>query len=189
MHQLLVCSVNKLDGLTARYEELDSRTNIMQNSLFTVLNKKIDDKLSGLADTMKKCTESQAKLDENLLIATQNNTDTRRFLEDHLRGSHLNRPQAVNNLPSSDDITSNTSLDADISPVDIKLKELSDAINDLKDENHKMDIRLIQTEQYSRRESLVFSGIPADIPQDQLENTVMNILHHLGFEDLIEDDI
>ena len=125
MYQLLVCLVNKLDGLSASYDELDSRTNIMQNSLFTVLNNKIDNKLSGLADTIKKCTDSQAKLDENLQIASQNNADTRRFLEDHLRGSQLNHPRTVNNRTSSDDITSDSSLDAlNTSPVEIKLQEL-----------------------------------------------------------------
>ena len=45
VRQVFVGLVSRLDDLSARYEELDSRTNIMQNSVFTVLNKKIDDRL------------------------------------------------------------------------------------------------------------------------------------------------
>ena len=42
------------------------------------------------------------------------------------------------------------------------------------------DIRLLECEQYSRRESVIFSGIPDRVPQDQLEPTVINIIDHMG---------
>ena len=43
-----------------------------------------------------------------------------------------------------------------------------------------MDCRLIHTEQYTRRECLVISGIPDNISQRELEGTVLHILHTVG---------
>ena len=54
----------------------------------------------------------------------------------------------------------------------------------LKDDFEKkmleLDMRLIECEQYSRRESLVISGIPEAITQNQLESTVIDILSYSG---------
>ena len=47
---------------------------------------------------------------------------------------------------------------------------------------------MIQTEQYPRRESLVFNGIPASVPQKDLEFVVFHVLEALGF-DIHNDDI
>ena len=76
-----------------------------------------------------------------------------------------------------------------MSPLDRKLNELQASMESLKEQNHQMDIRLIQTEQYSRRESLVFAGIPADDPHNELETKVLDIMYHLGFTQLGHDDI
>ena len=69
------------------------------------------------------------------------------------------------------------------------MAEFADEIQRLSKENHKLDIRLIQLEQYTRRESLVFTGIPSEVPQEHLEHTVLQILFHLGLRDLGPDDI
>ena len=45
---------------------------------------------------------------------------------------------------------------------------------------YKMDVRLIEVEQYSRRESLVITGIPDSISQRDLEGVVINILGSIG---------
>ena len=51
-----------------------------------------------------------------------------------------------------------------------------------------LDIRLTECEQYSRRESLVISGIPDTIGQKQLQQKVLQILSTIGL-DLVPDDI
>ena len=51
-----------------------------------------------------------------------------------------------------------------------------------------LDIRLTECEQYSRRESLVISGIPDAIGQKQLQQKVLQILGTIGLN-LVPDDI
>ena len=44
-------------------------------------------------------------------------------------------------------------------------------------------------QQYSRRESLVISGIPENIGQDKLENTVLDILRTVGVRNVSSYEI
>ena len=53
-------------------------------------------------------------------------------------------------------------------------------INDLYDDLYMFDCRMIRIEQYSRRESLVISGIPDSVPQRELEPLVLDILRSVG---------
>ena len=65
-------------------------------------------------------------------------------------------------------------------------------ISSLREELEKklldLDTRLIECEQYSRRENLVISGIPNSVTQDQLQSKVLDILGLIGFK-LVPDDI
>ena len=70
-----------------------------------------------------------------------------------------------------------------------KLKKLKQDFDDLNDILFNIDCRLIQTEQYSRRESLVISGIPENVSQKELEPTVLNILHSIGAYEISSYDI
>ena len=91
-----------------------------------------------------------------------------------------------------DESDEESSDDGDESPAPrdkIDVYDLFSQVESLKKANYNLDCRLIEVEQYSRRESLVFSGIPASIPQKDLEKRVMEIMYHLGFKDLIHDDI
>ena len=56
--------------------------------------------------------------------------------------------------------------------------------DELSDKLYDMDCWVIQTEQYSRRESLLISGIPEIISQNQLEQTVLRILRSIGMKNL-----
>ena len=67
------------------------------------------------------------------------------------------------------------------------LKKNNNIINDLydiKDELFSIDCRVIHNEQYSRRECLVISGIPDNVLQPNLENTVLQILKLTGIRDV-----
>ena len=45
----------------------------------------------------------------------------------------------------------------------------------------RVEKELTATNQYNRRENLIIDGIPADIPQDQLEEVCLQIVHGIGF--------
>ena len=52
----------------------------------------------------------------------------------------------------------------------------------MKKKLHDLDARLIECEQYSRRESLVISGIPNSVSQKDLQRKVIDILGLIGLE-------
>jgi len=66
-------------------------------------------------------------------------------------------------------------------------KKYNDKIEYLQNNIYKMDCRLIKTEQYSRRE--VISGIRNKIQQNNLENTVFDILRSFGMNDISSYDV
>ena len=60
-------------------------------------------------------------------------------------------------------------------------------VNDLEeimDELYKMDVRIIENNQYTRRESIIISGIPDNVPHNQLEETVIHVLKSIGLNSL-----
>ena len=59
---------------------------------------------------------------------------------------------------------------------------------DMEKKLRDLDKRLVECEQYSRRENLVISGIPRSVKQEQLEQKVIEILAQIGLK-LIPDDI
>ena len=61
-----------------------------------------------------------------------------------------------------------------------KIKSISSEVCYLQDELYKIDCRLIETEQYSRHENLIISGIPESIKQEVLEQKVINIMKTIG---------
>ena len=61
-------------------------------------------------------------------------------------------------------------------------KNLSYEIDYIYDDLYSLDSHLVHCEQYSRRESIVVSGIPDNIPQSELEITVLEILKRIGLD-------
>ena len=59
-------------------------------------------------------------------------------------------------------------------------RDVYDIYDEMYDEMYSLDCRVIRMEQYSRRESLVISGIPEYISQADLEPTVLEILRNIG---------
>ena len=66
----------------------------------------------------------------------------------------------------------------------ILMRELDDTYNELYDQMYYLDCRVIRIEQYTRRESLIISGIPEIISQAELEPTVLEILRSFGIINL-----
>ena len=61
--------------------------------------------------------------------------------------------------------------------------------DELNDKIFDMDCRIIQTEQYSCRESILISGIPENISQNHLETTVLKILRSIGLRSISSYEI
>ena len=63
-------------------------------------------------------------------------------------------------------------------------KQLNTEIDNLYDEIYYMDCRVIENNQYARRESVIISGIPDNIEQRHLEENVLVILRSIGLSSL-----
>ena len=78
----------------------------------------------------------------------------------------------------------NLSLKTTIASIAQNLENTNERIKSNFDTNNKysksLDTRIIQNEQYSRRECIILSGIPDRIPQRKLEETVLHILRSIG---------
>ena len=63
-------------------------------------------------------------------------------------------------------------------------KKLDFELSNLNEEIYYMDRRIIENNQYARRESLIISGIPDNIEQRYLEERVLFILSSIGLKDV-----
>ena len=61
-------------------------------------------------------------------------------------------------------------------------KNLTDEIADIYDQLYDIETRLIDTEQYNRRQNLIITGIPETIKQNDLEITVIDIIRSTGLQ-------
>ena len=71
----------------------------------------------------------------------------------------------------------------------LKNKKLKAKIEDTKDLIFDLDCRIIQNEQYSRRESVIISGIPDNILHNDLEPTVLRTLKAIGLKNISSYEI
>ena len=205
LQHVLVYLVSKLDVLTAKFDELESKNNIMQSSLFTSLSNSMDSKFGNFRNDVAAklrefsteaiidqcadiCNTMQNAVEKKIEDLTKQNEDTRKVWDDYM-SSFRDRVLEGNRVDISKDEVGDDELDhADLQYLDHKMAEFSDKIDTLMKENHKFDQRLVKLEQYTRRESLVFEGIPSEIPQEFLQRTVLQIMFNLGFN-LGPDDI
>ena len=212
LENVLTYLIKKTDTLSAKCEEMKSMNDIMHSSLFTTLSNKLNSKFDTFSrevlsksegldnqSTIKQCTDICIALKEDLSKSLDNvlndNDEMRKVWDSYMNGIR----QRVHSAVNDDDDSSSTSEDDDDcdrpvrrSPTDVKINNLLAEIESLKKESYELDTRLIQVEQYSRRESLVFSGFPASIPQKDLELKVLEVMYHLGYQgssQLTHDDI
>ena len=75
-------------------------------------------------------------------------------------------------------------LNADYKRIKNYNRELAEDINKINDDIYSIDTRLIRSEQYTRRESLIISGIPDNIKQSDLEQTALSIIRKIGIIDV-----
>ena len=211
LQHVLTYLISKTDSLSAQCEELKSKNEIMQNSIISTIGNNLNHKFSSLRKelltsfenlggeaTIRQCTEICNKMEEDLTKrlgdVIKDNDEMRKVWDTHM-GRIRQRIHSVVDDDEEDDGSASDEGEgrsAHLSSTDIKLNRLKAEIKSLQNENYKLDVRLVEVEQYSRRESLVFTGIPANIPQKDLELKVLEIMYHLGYQgstQLTHDDI
>ena len=194
LQQVMQSMVTNIDALTAKCDELDSLTQIMQKSMYTALSGKIDNKLAELtvlsAEPDTKLENLKADLESKVNNVLLDNNEMRKVWDKHMGGIRRRVSRACDDSSTlSDDEDEESSIESPPTPCEIRLTKLNAEIMHLKDEFYKLDCRVVETEQYPRRESLVLNGIPGNVPHKDLEFTVFHILEHLGFNELKRDDI
>ena len=193
LQSILQSMVSNIDALSAKCDQLDSLTHIMQNSMYTALSEKIDNKLAELmvppAESDSKFENLKADLDSKVESVLLDNAEMRKVWDLHMGGIRRRVSRACDDSTLSDDEEEESSCESPPTPYEIRLTKLNAEIMHLKDEFYKLDCRVVETEQYPRRESLDLNGIPGNVPQKDLEFTVFHILEHLGFHELRRDDI
>ena len=112
----------------------------------------------------------------NLLEENFNNEVTKNnLLEERLSEIENNYINFANNI-EKDEIENNIQI-------------LTDDCDFLMDKVYNMECRLIHSEQYSRRESIVISNIPESIVHSKLEDKVLEILSEIGLKKVCPYDI
>ena len=186
---ILQSMLSNIVTLSAKCEQLESLTHIMQNSMYTALSEKIENKL---AEFTALYAESENKLKADLESKVESvlldNTEMRKVWDQHMGGIRRRIDRACDDSTLSEDEEEESKSES-LTPCEIKMTKLNAEIMHLKDEFYKLDCRVVETEQYPRRESLVINGIPGNIPQKDLEYTVFHILEYFGFDKLWNDDI
>ena len=71
--------------------------------------------------------------------------------------------------------------------MDERIKKLTEENVQLSKQLYNLDTRILECEQYSRRESIIISGIPNCVHQNELEDVVLNILVELGINVISKD--
>ena len=61
------------------------------------------------------------------------------------------------------------------------VKELQEGSKHFKEEIVRLEKELMVTNQYNRRQNLIIDGIPDNVPQKDLENVCLDIVHKIGF--------
>ncbi len=191
LQQIMVYLLKNLDSVSAKCNELQSKVDIMQASLFTSLNGKLDAQIRHFRNTFDVDNLLRQFSIKNETLKTDFESKFR-DLETENRELRSVWDRHMENLRDRvlepDEVASDEEADNSHSSSE-EFRDLKFEVDTLKEALHNFDIRLIECESYPRRESLVISGIPSSIPQRQLESKVLEILYYMGFEYMTGDDI
>ena len=98
-------------------------------------------------------------------------------------GNHgQSHSQAVHHSHHSDDVFPERDARRDDPLAFDSTNQLRDDIDFLFNKFYDLDCRVVECEQYSRRESLIISGIPSTVRDNDLEDTVIEIVNELGWQ-------
>lgn len=173
---------SKVDLLALSINAIQKDLSNLRENLQLAMNEQIPSTINeNYASVNDRLCYTQNEFDDHKTVMEQKfqtlkdeNTQLKERLEDYI----LKETERENNIK---EILSNPQ-NPPCMPDILSLKE------ELEVKLLELDTRLIEVEQYSRRESLVISGIPSNVPQKQLQKKVIDILGLIGLM-IIPDDI
>ena len=180
--KILVFLANKVDLLSVNINTIQYNLNKITETLQMAVQNEMPETVRNVEKAVyNKYNYMESKLDNYKSITDKEfqeikmeNAQLKEKLENYiLQETERNNlmKECINNSPTLPCIT-------DILPL---REELEQKLLDI-------DTRLIECEQYSRRENLIISGIPNSVTQSHLERKVIDILALIGLN-LIPDDI
>lgn len=200
----MLWSINrKLDDHGKTVDKMNARIDNMETYIMNLLVGRLqshkEEMMLSVNRNAETCEQARSQIHGNLLskldCTIKDNEILRRQWSEHM--SHLKENLQVMNSESESangyDSGGSSSHASSISNAvvderDEKIEKLEELVNDLKDKNFELDCRVIECEQYSRRENLVISGIPEEIKDIQeLSDTVVFTLKKLGIHIGLKD--
>ena len=129
-------------------------------------------------------------LSEDLKSNTEINSNLEHLLHRILgkMDEYENKIYSLNNLIIKEK-SENASIKNELYNIRNDNNKLNFELTNLNEEIYNMDIRIIENNQYARRESLIISGIPDSIGQNDLEDQVIHILRSIGLTSLTSYNI
>ena len=161
LQQVLIYIVNNLNKLSTRVNTLESSVTLIDNFIKSTSNS-INTIMNFNDNTHQEDPTYIHKL-ENDIAQLHQKLDL--FLEEERQEVEVVDPANIE--------TPDTQL-TDF--LDRKFSALEQEMNKMNDDIFNLDTRIIECEQYSRRDCLVISGIPKTVPQDQPGNYLLDIM-------------
>ena len=168
-------------------------THVLREDEVSNIHPAVETRIEARLDELKIDFEKKIKVsnEENLklilsmqeLSESQPQTRLRSFSDECRNGPTMDLEGAcyenTRNGPSMDheethdENTRNDRIDSD------NFEHINKALHDLESRIMEADVRILECEQYSRRECVIISGIPENIKEGKLESTVIDILKKL----------
>ena len=171
-------------------DTINSTINVGAN--LTIYNCTTENSFSHLENTCQSSDNSSCSTPDSVVL--ENHTPS---ILDNIKNMHVkNLFCAI--LDRLDEVeTKNTALDehntlllnklsilekkySDVQKLKSRVDTFTTDLTEVNDYIFDMDCRIIENSQYSRRESIIISGIPDNIGQNSLETTVLHILSEIG---------
>ena len=176
---------NTVHALNDTQKTFETKLSEIQSNVL----KRMDRKLDSLDESWQTSfTEIEDDFTAKYRDLKAENATIKKLWEDHmdLIKQNLMRDHRPNETTESESRTSSSS-----TPFDTRSQpdNTSSEIENLKKKIHELDCRIIDCEQYSRRDCFIISGIPKSIKDGvDLEETVLDIIYEIGLN-LASDDI
>ena len=171
---LLSVSVNTIQfNLTKIFETLHSARDVKDQKSVADVNQEIEDKFIDLENKMD---NYKSMLEKDLQAVKAENHELKDKLESYIL-QEAERYELIKECFNNPE-----------NPTRPCVTDLLPLREELEKKLYELDVRLIECEQYSRRESLVISGIPDTIDQKHLQSKVIQILSTIDLH-IVPDDI
>ncbi len=182
--------------LHALYSDLDKKVD--QNARF------LNEKLSVIhllhqttfSESLKECRDERHELSVKIDQFSQTNDDLRTQWQTQMDLIRQNSETDGESSGSEDNtaITENSPFENSrfgngvFQNLEAEVTRLNESVSKLSNELHDVDIRVIECEQYPRRNNIVISGIPDNVSHNHLKDKVLDICGAIGLQ-LNDEDI